>query len=42
LQELFAARVGALPAATRRLLLLAALDGTGDLEALRAGSSDEG
>ncbi len=41
LQELFAARVGALPAGTRRLLLLAALDGTGSLEALRAGSSGE-
>jgi DNA-binding CsgD family transcriptional regulator len=42
LQELFADRVRRLPAGTRRLLLLAALDGTGDLDALRAGSSGDG
>ncbi|HEX8519153.1 MAG TPA: AAA family ATPase [Pseudonocardia sp.] len=42
LRRHFADRVRALPAATRRLLLLAALDGTGDLRALRAGSSDDG
>ncbi|MER6165599.1 ATP-binding protein [Streptomyces violaceorubidus] len=36
LQALFAARVGALPAPTRELLLLAALDGTGDLATVEA------
>ena len=35
LQAAFASRVSGLPAATRYLLLLAALDGTGDLKALR-------
>ena len=35
LSELFASRVEELPPATRRLLLLAALDGTGDLAALQ-------
>jgi DNA-binding CsgD family transcriptional regulator len=35
LQAAFASRVSGLPAATRYLLLLAALDGTGDLRALR-------
>jgi hypothetical protein len=35
LQSAFAARVTALPAATLHLLLLAALDGTGDMSALR-------
>jgi len=35
LRALFAARVGDLPPASRRLLLLAALDGTGDLGILR-------
>jgi len=35
LRALFASRVGDLPAAARRLLLLAALDGTGDLGILR-------
>ena len=42
LQSLFAARMDALPAATRRLLLLAALDGSGDLEMLRAASGYDG
>jgi DNA-binding CsgD family transcriptional regulator len=42
LQRLFAREVDALPAATRRLLLLGALDGTGDPRVLRAsGASDE-
>ncbi len=41
LQALFAARVGDLPPAARRLLLLAALDGTGDLRVLGAASRDE-
>ena len=36
LQDLFASRIGDLPAPARRLLLLAALDGTGDLRVLRA------
>ena len=36
LQELFRARVAELPDATRRLLLLAALDGTGELSVLEA------
>ena len=43
LEGLFAARVEALPGATRRLLLLTALDGTGDLRVLRsAGGGGEG
>ena len=44
LRALFASRVGDLPAAARRLLLLAALDGTGDLGVLRraAGELDLG
>src|SRR3712207_290485 len=41
LQRLFAPRVMELPAETRRLLLLTALDGTGDLRALRAESSTD-
>ena len=42
LQSLFAARVAELPDPTRRLLLLAALDGSGDLRVLRAAAeSDE-
>ncbi|MGO9779497.1 MAG: ATP-binding protein [Streptosporangiaceae bacterium] len=36
LQALFASRVGDLPATTRRLLLLAVLEGTGDLHVLEA------
>jgi DNA-binding CsgD family transcriptional regulator len=36
LQALFASRVSVLPRRTRRLLLLAALDGTGDLPVLQA------
>ena len=42
LRGLFASRIGDLPVATRRLLLLAALDGTGDLGILRraAGQPD--
>lgn len=36
LQALFASRVADLPAATRRLLLLAVLEGTGDLHVLEA------
>jgi predicted ATPase len=35
LQSAFASRITSLPAATRYLLLLAALDGTGDLQVLR-------
>ncbi len=35
LQAAFASRITALPAATRRLLLIAALEGSGDLQALR-------
>ena len=38
LRELFASRVARLPAATRALLLMAALEGTGDLLVLRAAS----
>src|SRR4051794_10549233 len=34
LQAVFASRVESLPAATRAVLLLAALDGTGDLDVL--------
>ena len=41
LQGVFAGRLGRLPAATRRLLLLAALDGTGELGTLRAAAGDE-
>ena len=41
LQALFTDGVVGLPPATRRLLLLAALDGTGDLGVLGAGSVDE-
>ena len=40
LNELFASRVEQLPLATRRLLLLAALDGTGDLAALQQATGD--
>ncbi|MGY1829360.1 LuxR C-terminal-related transcriptional regulator [Geodermatophilus sp. SYSU D01180] len=41
LHAAFARPVGALPAATRALLLLAALEGTGDLRALRAAALAE-
>jgi DNA-binding CsgD family transcriptional regulator len=41
LRELFASRVARLPDATRALLLLAALEGTGDLRVLRAASDRE-
>jgi DNA-binding CsgD family transcriptional regulator len=41
LQQLFADRVRRLPTVTRRLLLLVALDGTGDLQLLRAASSGD-
>ncbi|WP_406259811.1 hypothetical protein OH779_01285 [Actinacidiphila glaucinigra] len=37
LEALFAARVAGLPSASRRLLLIAALDGTGDLAVLQRG-----
>ncbi|MEV7811424.1 AAA family ATPase [Streptomyces flaveolus] len=40
LQRLFASRVAALPAATRRLLLTAALDSGGDLGVLTAAADD--
>ncbi len=40
LQALFASRVGEQSAATRRLLLLAVLDGTGELDVLRSASGD--
>jgi DNA-binding CsgD family transcriptional regulator len=40
LQALFASRVSGLPARTRRLLLLAALDGTGDVRVLQAAGPD--
>jgi DNA-binding CsgD family transcriptional regulator len=40
LQTLFADQVAALPERTRELLLLAALDGTGDLRSLRAHGGD--
>ena len=40
LQAMFASRVGNLPAPTRDVLLLAVLDGTGDLERLAAATSD--
>jgi hypothetical protein len=43
LRTLFASRIANLPAPTRQLLLLAALDGTGDLGVLRAATdSDRG
>jgi DNA-binding CsgD family transcriptional regulator len=41
LQYLFASRVGDLPARTRYLLLLAVLDGTGDLRTLQAAAADQ-
>lgn len=41
LQNLYASRVQQLPASTRRLLLLAAQEGTGDLRVLRAAGSIE-
>ena len=40
LSELFASRVEQLPTATRRLLLLAVLDNTGDLAALQRATAD--
>jgi len=40
LQAVFASRVGELPAGARQLLLLAALDGSGDLHVLRAAGPD--
>jgi AAA ATPase domain len=40
LQALFAPRVAALDAATRRLLLTAVLEGTGDIKTLRAASKE--
>ncbi|MFF4902751.1 ATP-binding protein [Streptomyces sp. NPDC001068] len=42
LQSLFVSRVRALPAATRTLLLLATLDGTGDLGVLAAATRETG
>ncbi|GAB3201848.1 LuxR family transcriptional regulator [Geodermatophilus arenarius] len=42
LHAVFARPVGALPAPTRALLLLAALEGTGDLRALRAAALADG
>ncbi|MER6126657.1 LuxR family transcriptional regulator [Streptomyces sp. NPDC001795] len=41
LQDLYASRVEELPAPTRRLLLLAALEGTGDLRVLRAAGGED-
>lgn len=41
LQSLFASRVSGLPAATRDLLLLAVLDGTGDLSVLKGAASGQ-
>jgi hypothetical protein len=41
LQSLFASRVSGLPAATRDLLLLAALDGTGDLGVLKGAAAGQ-
>ncbi|MFG2358812.1 helix-turn-helix transcriptional regulator [Streptomyces sp. NPDC048521] len=41
LQRLFASRVAALPAATRHLLLTAALDSGGDLSVLEAAAGDD-
>jgi DNA-binding CsgD family transcriptional regulator len=42
LQQVFASRVQALPASARELLLIAALDGTGDLRLIRAIAADRG
>lgn len=42
LQHLFAGRIRAMPDTTRRLLLLAALDGTGDLDAARRATGHGG
>ena len=42
LRALFAARVAELPTSTRTLLLLAVLDGTGELNVLRSASGDDG
>ncbi|MFD3457612.1 ATP-binding protein [Streptomyces sp. NPDC058691] len=42
LQALFVSRVSGLPAATRRLLLLATMDGTGDLGVLHAAARQAG
>jgi DNA-binding CsgD family transcriptional regulator len=42
LQDVFASRVQALPAPVYELLLLAALDGTGDLRLIRAIAADRG
>ncbi|MGI5239286.1 AAA family ATPase [Dactylosporangium sp. CA-139066] len=42
LEHLFAARVRPLPAATRRVLLMAALDATGDVGVLVAAAGDSG
>jgi DNA-binding NarL/FixJ family response regulator len=41
LQAVFATRVGSLPSRTRAMLLLAVLDGTGDLTRLKAVASDQ-
>ncbi|MGW4408645.1 AAA family ATPase [Nonomuraea sp. NPDC004702] len=41
LQAMFAARIADLPASTRRMLLLATFEGTGDVRVLRAASADE-
>ena len=41
LQSLFASRVSGLPTASRELLLLAVLDGTGDLGVLRGAASGQ-
>jgi DNA-binding CsgD family transcriptional regulator/tetratricopeptide (TPR) repeat protein len=41
LQALFASRVSGLPAPTRQLLLLAALDGTGDVRVLQAAAGPD-
>ncbi|MFF4836322.1 helix-turn-helix transcriptional regulator [Streptomyces sp. NPDC001315] len=40
LQAMFASRVAGLPGPTRQMLLLAALDGTGDLAAVEAAAAD--
>ncbi len=40
LQSVFAGRIGGLPARTRHALLMAALDGTGDLRVLRHGERE--
>ena len=42
LQNVFASRIQALPASVYELLLLAALDGTGDLRLIRAIAADRG